>query len=37
MSLADTQLHPTRWYAVAKSHQDHQGWQREQLQTSVSF
>ena len=27
----------TRWYPVAKSHQDRQGSQREQLQTLVTF
>jgi len=27
----------SRWYPVVKSHQDHQGSQREQLRTSVTF
>jgi len=27
----------SRWYPVAKSHQDHQGSQREQLRTLVTF
>jgi len=41
--LADASNHDlqksntTRWYPVAKSHQDHQGSQREQLQTLVTF
>jgi len=27
----------SHWYPVAKSHQDHQGSQREQLRTLVMF
>ena len=27
----------SRWYPVLKSHQDHQGSQREQLRTLVTF
>jgi len=27
----------SRWHQVAKSHQDHQGSQRQQLQTLVTF
>jgi len=27
----------SRWYPAAKSYQDHQGSQREQLRTSVTF
>jgi len=34
----DSQMsNASRWYLVAKSYQDHQGSQRQQLRTSVTF